>query len=144
MKYILAIVDNKFRDLSSILLIKNYIENKESNVKVILANKLNHRRKYDYFMPRVVIVPRFNKKELHYEYYHSNGTKLVILPCEGATRDKEQIIWRTRGCDGDKDMIHRIYLWGDYEYHILKKTRTFKDGVLMVTGLPKWDIYKKI
>jgi surface carbohydrate biosynthesis protein len=145
---LLIIVDNKYRDLATVLLLKKYIEEFTINVKIILANKINHKRIYDYYLPDMVILPNYQLGKAEWIKHYkdkNNNVQIVILPTEGGSSYDKTILLRHSGNNDnfDKD-ITKIFLWGNKDLEVLNKHSKYRPDQLLVTGCPRFDIYKQL
>ncbi len=142
-KKVLLLVDNCYRDGLSILLIAEQL--REVGVVPILCNKVDIRMKFYIHQPDLVVLSTAaTHRDCDREKYLQlkKTAKIAIIPQEGGTPDKNQVISRRYGPMKVRDLIDRVFLWGPAAQEWLLEEGLFKPEQLTVTGTARLDVHR--
>jgi surface carbohydrate biosynthesis protein len=138
------VIDNTYRDFLPSLLIKKYVE-RHSSHRVYLSNKMNLSSMYAYVKPSIIMVPHTQSFLSDLIPRLSRNSDVCILYTEGGyATDIALHGIHDDSRDGviNKNYVRRAYVWGESVKQALLRLTIFRDDQLIVSGNPRFDIYR--
>ena len=144
MKTVLLLVDQKARDLASVLLIGEYL--KAMRVRTAICNKTNVLSAVLRHRPDVFVMSGTHGNFQAVARHIGPWCKLVLMTQEGAcvTRDATILRHTLNGLSVSCYLagLSRVYLWGETSRRWLSEAGVYPDEVMRVVGTSRLDVYR--
>ena len=86
------IVDNKYRDLHNLFILKKNL--KKIKINLIIINKFNCLEAIDLFKPKLLVIPKISKLGIKIsDYARKKNIKIILVNCEGFVTKKKHSVF---------------------------------------------------
>ncbi|QQR81411.1 MAG: hypothetical protein IPJ69_04625 [Deltaproteobacteria bacterium] len=145
MKKVLLLIDQKARDLVSVMLIGEYL--REFGIKVYYCNKGNMLAMAENVNPNVLVLSCTEGQYKDLACYLAPQCKIVLMTQEGACATKESTILRHTMCGMGVDSyikgLSRVYLWSHISKRWLLEESIYPESILRIFGTSRLDAYRQ-
>jgi surface carbohydrate biosynthesis protein len=146
MKKVLLLVDQRARDLASVLLVGEYL--RDFGVKVAYCNKGNMLAAAEMMKPDVFVTSCSEGQHATLARYLGPRCRIALMTQEGACATKESTILRHTfgGIEIDTYVkgLARVYLWSEISRQWLLEEGVYDEDVLRVVGTSRLDLYRLV
>jgi surface carbohydrate biosynthesis protein len=143
MKRVLLLVDQKGRDLASVLLIGEYL--RAFGIHVSYCNKINMLAMAEQIRPDVLVLSCSEGQYKDLACYVAPHCKIALMTQEGACSTKERTITRHTVLATEKTYISglsRVYLWSEISKTWLVEEKIYPEEIIRVFGTSRFDSYR--
>ena len=145
-KKILLLVDQKARDLASVLLVGEYL--RDLGLNASYCNKGNMLAACERIKPDVLVLSCSEGQYSDLARYMAPGCKIVLMTQEGACATKESTVLRHTmdgmGLDTYIKGLSRVYLWSEISKRWLLEAGVYPEKILRVFGTSRIDAYRQV
>jgi surface carbohydrate biosynthesis protein len=146
MKKILLQVDQKARDLASVLLVGEYLN--EFGIRASYCNKANMLAACETVKPDVLVLSCSEGQYKDLACYVAPHCKIVLMTQEGACATKESTVLRHTmhgmGLETYIKGLSRVYLWSEISKKWLLEEGVYPESILRVFGTSRLDSYRQL
>jgi len=145
LKKVLLLVDQKARDLASVLLVGEYLS--AMGIRASYCNKGNMLAACERAKPDVLVLSCSEGEYSDLARYVAPHCKIALMTQEGACATKESTILRhtMRGMGVDTYIkgLSRVYLWSDISKRWLLEEGVYPEAIIRVFGTSRIDAYRQ-